>query len=776
VKIKFLLFFLFTLCTASAFAQNKVRFSGVILDANDNQPIEFVNINLLRQDSTYLGSAITDSLGHFSISFQGDLNDNYMLNFSHLTYDKQTFLSMPSDNIRVLLIPSGYNLSEVQVKAYRPVSRVTNEGFSYYVKGTPLAQSGSLIEVLEQMPMVKKSASGFDVVGKGSAVFYINGRRVYNISELDNISAANVKNVEIISSPGAQYDSSISSIIKITTVSNVLEGLTINARSTWYQNRHSSWIEQLDLRYNTKQWIIYNNVKYQVDNDMTWKDLTQTVYADTLWKECSAESEYRKQRILTNIFGVDYQLSKDNYLGGRYSLIYNFHNDMNLESTNNIVANGEQYDLIHTLGTELGYKHPQHQFNIYYSGKLNGYTLNADIDYITNRVTTGNLYEERSKTQKNRIINALSNIKNRLLSFRTSVEHKLLGGDITVGLEHMFTRRNDNYVNSGEWIPTSISLLKETTYAPFMNYSILTKIGLFDWGLRMESAKFKYYLNNIYVSEQSQSTTKFFPRFSWGIRVGTLQAQLVYSTSINRPTYRQLSSNTVYGSRYTYQTGNPLLRPEYTHELTLQGIWRFVQFQTAYSDIRNAIINWATQHESQPAVSVMSYKNLSSIKQIRIAMVLSRTFNFWNPQLTFAMTKQFLQLDTQIESINLKKPICVIKFANSFKFSPTFTMFITTNYQSKGDYRNVHLTRNVWSVNFNATKSFCHDNFSLQLKVNDIFNTQKDGNKIYSNRMTMELLNTYDFRAISLTLRYQLHNKDYNQHSHSNVDKEINRL
>ena len=93
MKIKFLLFFLFTLCTASAFAQNKVRFSGVILDANDNQPIEFVNINLLRQDSTYLGSAITDSLGHFSISFQGDLNDNYMLNFSHLTYDKQTFLS-----------------------------------------------------------------------------------------------------------------------------------------------------------------------------------------------------------------------------------------------------------------------------------------------------------------------------------------------------------------------------------------------------------------------------------------------------------------------------------------------------------------------------------------------------------------------------------------------------------------------------------------------------------------------------------------------------------
>jgi hypothetical protein len=61
VKNIFLLLVL-TLGIASGFAQNEVRFSCFILDANDNQPVEFVNINLLRQGSTYLGSAITDSL------------------------------------------------------------------------------------------------------------------------------------------------------------------------------------------------------------------------------------------------------------------------------------------------------------------------------------------------------------------------------------------------------------------------------------------------------------------------------------------------------------------------------------------------------------------------------------------------------------------------------------------------------------------------------------------------------------------------------------------
>lgn len=688
----------------------------------------------------------------------------------------QTVIKDSTNSKRPSVFDSTQELKEVTVKAYRPVSRVTREGFAYTIKGTPLAQSGSLTDVLEQMPMIKKSTTGYEVVGKGAAVFYLNGRRVYDMSDLDNISSKDVKNVEVITSPGAQYDSSISSIIKITTVSNALKGLTVNARSTWYQNRHSSWVEQLDLRYNTKRWAIYDNIKYQADKDVTWKDLTQTVHADTLWREASAEQEYRRQQTLTNILGVDYKLSEGNYIGGRYSLTYNLQNDMSLESTNQITADGSYYDLLTTTGEEHGHRRPQHLFNLYYSGAVGGYTLNADVDYIMSSVVTDNVYAELSESKEHRTIDALSNVRNRLLSLRGSIGHKLFGGDATIGMEYRNTHRNDDYTNSSEYIPTSISQLKETQYAPFVDYSVLTKVGLFGLGVRLENTNFKYYSDGKYVPEQSQSTTKLFPNFSWGIRVGALMAQLAYSTSINRPTYRQLSSNTLYGSRYTYQTGNPLLRPEYTHELTLQGVWKFIQFQASYSDTRNAIINWATQLESQPAVSVMSYKNLNSVKQMRLAVVLSRTFGFWNPQLTLAMNKQFLHLHTQLGTVSLNDPICVAMLSNSFKVSPTFTIFLTANYQSPGDYRNVHLNRHLGSVNFNATKTFWHDRISLQLKVNDIFNTQKDGNEIYSDRMTMNLLNTYDYRAVSLTLRYQLNPKDYKQHSHSNIDSELKRL
>ena len=343
------------------------------------------------------------------------------------------------------------------------------------------------------------------------------------------------------------------------------------------------------------------------------------------------------------------------------------------------------------------------------------------------------------------------------------------------GVEYVNTRRNDDYTSTLDDMPTSQSLLRETQRAAFADYSVLTSVGLFGLGIRAEHSQFTFHPGNG-EADVSQSVTKVYPNLSWGIRIGQLQAQLLYSTEVNRPTYRQLSKNVLYGSRYTWQMGNPLLRPEYVHELTLQGVWRIVQFQFGYSDTRNAIINWGTQSAEHRAVSIMSYRNLPSVKEMRLAVVVSKGFGAWTPQLTTVMNKQFLHLTTGTGQYNLSSPIWIVKLSNNFQIGRTLSLFLTADYQSPGDYRNVHLSRNMWSVNFNAVKTLYHDRLSVQLKVNDIFNSKKDGNEIYNDQMVMHLLNRYDFRAVSVTLRYKLNSKDYKSHSHSDADQEIRRL
>lgn len=612
-------------------------------------------------------------------------------------------------------------------------------------------------------------------MGRGQAVFFVDNRRIYDLSELDRLSSVDIESIEVVANPGSEYDASVKTVVRVATYVNFARGLSVDARSTWYQNRNASVVEQLGLRYSAQRWTAYNNLEYRSDNDLTWKDLTQTVYADTLWNEVSNEQEHLRHNRIENTTGIDWQIGRQSYVGGRYMLTYDTYSRMDLSSDNSVYADGRPYDQLLTTGRQRGHGNRSHFVNAYYSGAIGGFKANADFDYLHSTTETDNEYDEASRASSSRAFTAVSRVNNRMMSLRASAGRKLWRGDATVGVEYVRTRRNDNYLSTLDEMPTAQSLLKETQRAAFADYSVLTRVGLFGLGVRVENARFTFHPGNG-GEDVSQSFTKVYPNLSWGIRVGQLQAQLLYSTEVNRPTYRQLSKNVLYGSRYTWQMGNPMLQPEYVHGLTLQGVWRMVQFQLGYSDTRNAIINWGTQSAAQGALSIMSYRNLPSVKEMRLAVVVSKSFGAWPPQVTTVVNKQFLNLATSMGTYSLGSPIWIVKLSNNFRLGRTLSFFVTGDYQSPGDYRNVHLSRHMWSVDFNAVKTFCHDRLSVQLKINDIFDSKKDGNDIYNDRMVMHLLNRYDFRAVSLTLGYKLNSKDDTSHSHSDADKEVKRL
>ena len=67
------------------------------------------------------------------------------------------------------------------------------------------------------MPFVTLSNNNIEVVGRGTPIFFLNGHEARDINELLNIKGSDIKNIEIIISPGSEYDASVQSIIKITT-------------------------------------------------------------------------------------------------------------------------------------------------------------------------------------------------------------------------------------------------------------------------------------------------------------------------------------------------------------------------------------------------------------------------------------------------------------------------------------------------------------------------------------------------------------------------------
>ena len=66
------------------------------------------------------------------------------------------------------------------------------------------------MNVAELLPGVLKRPDGtLEVLGKGTPLIYINNREVRHLDELDRLSAENIKQVELITNPSAEYGAAV---------------------------------------------------------------------------------------------------------------------------------------------------------------------------------------------------------------------------------------------------------------------------------------------------------------------------------------------------------------------------------------------------------------------------------------------------------------------------------------------------------------------------------------------------------------------------------------
>ena len=142
------------------------------------------------------------------------------------------------------------NLQKVIVKAVRPKTKLTREGFQTQVQGTILSDAGMVADLLKQVPRVRVDKDGnCSVFGKGTPEIYVNGRKLTDQNELQTISSKDVKNVTVITTPGAQYDAQVNSVIRITTVKKQGYGWSGNFQAKYGFAMKNAWQEQANLNY-----------------------------------------------------------------------------------------------------------------------------------------------------------------------------------------------------------------------------------------------------------------------------------------------------------------------------------------------------------------------------------------------------------------------------------------------------------------------------------------------------------------------------------------------
>ena len=520
---------------------------------------------------------------------------------------------------------------------------------------------------------------------------------------------------------------------------------------------------------------LFGSVKYE-NKKINNKSVSGTnILSDTLWNQSLNQNiSLTRSNLNTNI-GLNYTFSKKHIAGLEYNVV--FHPSQRSEGViySSVLANGYAFDEIQNSISIDEHQKPEHQLDVFYSGKAGALSINFDGTFLTNKKEIVSNYEEISKQLENRNIHTNQNINNKLFALKLKVQYPVFGGMLSCGSEYIHTKREDNYTNLEKYIPSSGSKCEMSNMSVFTEYSYKLSFGAIKAGIRYECEHTDYFTEKNSNSKRYEYRN-WFPSISLSSKIQNISLQIGYTTRTLRPTYTQLSSNVIYGNRFLWQTGNPYLHPEYIHNVFISGLYKFINFSLNYERSQNAILYWVSPVPQQAAVSCISYTNLPSLNSFSASITLSPQIGIWSPQLSAAVKKQWLSLDLGGVTSALNKPIWQLSFNNIIKINFGWVLSANSWFMSKGNTKNMEYCKNVGAIDFGVTKSFLKDLLSIQLKATDILHSIKNTSTLNAKNINMPQEAWTDSRQLTLTIRYKLNKKQSRFKGTGAGDSAIKRL
>ncbi len=737
---------LLTVMTATA-----DTFTGRVVDETQ-APVPFANVVLLNaSDNAFVAGTTTSNDGTFNISGNAS---KPILKISYLGY-KTLVLDAAGSNLgTIALEPEATMLGEVVVKGQRPAFKLTTEGLKTEVENTLLSKVGTAKAVLENLPSVQRKKDGIEVFGKGTPLIYINGRKLQSQTELDQLSSEDIQSVELITNPGAKYDATVESVILIKTKRPQGEGFSFNTQASYYAAERPDLDLGTNWNYRHKGLDVFGSVWYNDGRSKQDDDVILDVKADTLWHMDELMDIKSHYNSLYTSIGTNYIFNDNHSAGFRYDTKAYFLDRTCGTFTADVIANGQFYDHLDNSLYESTKHNMPHTLNAYYNGKMGKTSIDFNTDYVffKNRETHYN--DEVSQEQQSRTVTSNNVVRNQLCATKLVLSWNLWGGNLEVGTEFDHTRRNDEYINLEQIVPTSFTEQRENNYILFAEYARQLPFGQMKVGLRNENVTTNYYNQGVRIAEQSRSYHHLFPSVGFMAAVGPVQLIANYAAKIKRPYYHELSSSVTYANRFTWQSGNPMLKPSIRHEASLMAMYRWVTLMLNYKHTDDHIVNVGREVPGSESITWLYRENVDNEDAVMLMVTLSPRFGLYQPSLTMGMMKEWIKIPSPASIISPERPIWIAQFNNNFRLTPTLTASADFSFTSKGDQENISLTKARYRLDLSVTKSFLGDHLSVMVKGHNLLNSQDQVRLNYGAR-TLWQNSRNDSREVEFTVRYK---------------------
>ena len=700
---------------------------GRVIDAQ-GEPLPFVSVALLASDSTYIQGATSDVDGIFQIK---TTDACCILRFSYIGY-RTKYVNVNSSEIGTIQMEEDQAmLSEIVVKGQMPKTKLTGNSMITTIQGTILCQSGTAKEMLAKVPGMTLKGEDLEVLGKGTPVFYINGRKMRDKDELKRLRSEEIQSVEVITNPGAEYDATISAVVRIKTVRREGAGFGFDLMAANNQDLAFGFSDPsstLNLRYRRNNLDLFGMVNYWSWDSPNDLHITQSTFlrADEGIRNILQDSHMRNDwhgEGLNYNMGFNWQINDKHSLGARVERHAQFktYNDMWVDTENNLTGR----DLSHQGGhTHYPYNW---QGNAYYNGQVDKLNIDLNVDFLTDKENDDNqidVYLPETQTMQQN-----SHIWSRLWATKLVLSYPVWKGQLQVGTEMSFVKRQSSTSITNYPLPSTDTDVRENNVAAFVTYNAnLDKFGTVSAGLRYEHVGFDYMDNLDAENNITRYQDEFFPNITWSKQFGPIQTSLSYTMKTVRPKYSSLNDHIYYLNSYTLSQGDSKLKNATMQEVSINARWKWINLFAAYERRDNTITQVPMAYNNE-GIMLMKQANLSDpVRNLAIFLSANPTWGVYSPSWTIGgqkfwntMTYDDPRSATGKTDVTFTKPIFFFDIYNTFRFKHSWQLEANANIQTKGDVLNFRILSPSYNVCFVVQKCWLkNDALCLRASISDV--------------------------------------------------------
>ena len=730
------------------------RYKGRIVDERGNAA-EYATIALLSPiDSTIVGHGVSNENGSFVIPCN---SRKVLARITYIGYKTVNRIYNNTDMGIIKLQPKTMIVKGVVVKGDRPQYKMLSGGMEVAVEHTLLSKMANTFDVLNLLPRVSVDGQKISVFDKGTPIVYINNKRVNDNNEIVNITPDNIKSISVITSPGAEYDAEVESVIRIRTKERRANGFSLRADAFGKYNKWMSDYELISARYQTKKFEIANSIwtrRYHIGEDNHLN--TDINLPDKHYHNDQHSNSDTKHRFLSEYLSADYSLNDSNSIGGSYRYYGMLNGRTKGSSQQDVFLNGVAQGSIEQ--NEAAKPHlGSHEAEIYYVGKIRQVGIDFNATYYTVNDRRSDESIESSKELGNQEVHSSNRQNSDMWAGKLVVKIPLWKGNMSVGTELSKTDSHGTFLNEEQLVPSTETDIHERNVASFAQYELPLSKWTIGLGMRYENIIRDYFSGGVKQDDVSKRYSNLFPNLSISWNKGNWYWQLNVNEKIHRPSYRQLGNFMQFDNRFLYEGGNPTLQPEKVFNIEAMMIYKWLNVSVGYKYLKN-VMEWTKYIYPGKEFAYNTSLNFDHKQLLYASVYISPKFGIFRPTWGFNYNQQFFDTRKYGACKALSKPLLSCSLNNNFALSETMNAAISLN-ASTTHADGFLMMKSDYSVNLLFDKSFANRTWIIYLSADDIFKTAKERWTMYGlGAGTIKDCYNYT-RNISLQVTYNFNAK-----------------